>query len=99
MSKVLYRYYIEYSSYDGGTSIRLDEFPVIIETEKTYVIKVDGWRQKRVKKNAYSTYAYDTKEAAKDHFIRRTNNRIGWYEYWMGECKKGLDLIKELENE
>jgi hypothetical protein len=72
---------------------------VIRETEKTYFVK---WgyhpllvNEKRVKKDAYNTFAYDTKAKAKDHFIRRTNKRIAWFDFWKDECKKALELIEE----
>lgn len=97
MSTKLYRYEIEYKSEDGDTSIHLRELPVIRETEKTYFIKKFYWgnEEKRVLKNAYNTYAYATKEQAKQHFIRRTNKRIAWFEFWIEECKKGLELIEQ----
>lgn len=38
MSKVLYRYEIEYKNEDGDTNIRLRQFPVIRETDKCYFI-------------------------------------------------------------
>lgn len=96
MSKVLYRYEIEYRSEDGDTAIHLREFPIVRETEKTYFINKFAWgfSEKRVLKDAYNTYAYDTKEKAKQHFIRRTHKRISWFEFWVEECKKGLDLIE-----
>lgn len=99
MSKVLYRYEIEYRSEDGPTNVRLRELPVMRETDKCYFIRRYYWgsAERRVLKSAYDTYAYDTKEAAKKHFIRRTNHRISWYEYWMEECKKGLELIEEVD--
>lgn len=92
-TEILYRYEINYSSEDGPTSIYLMELPVVRETDKTYFIKQWGWKEKRVSKTAHNTYAYNTKDKAKDHFIRRTNTRIGWFEYWIKECKKALELI------
>lgn len=94
---VLYRYEIEYKSEDGDTAIHLREFPVIRETEHTYFIKRFYWgdAERPVKKNAYNTYAYNTKEKAKQHFIRRTHKRISWYEYWTEECEKALALIEK----
>lgn len=97
--KNLYRYEIEYRNYDDDTQIRLREFTVIRETEHTYFIDANGYpwpkKIKRVSKNAINTYAYDTKEKAKDHFIRRTTKRVLWYKFWIKECKKGLKLINE----
>lgn len=100
MTKVLYRYEIEYQSEDGPTNIRLREIPVLRETEKCYFIARYYWgsQEKRVLKNAYNTYAYASKEAAKQHFIRRTHKRISWFEFWIEECKKGLELIEESED-
>lgn len=103
MTKTLYRYELEYRNEDGDTNIRLRELPVIRETEKCYFI---DWgyhpllkNEKRVSKDAYNTYAYDTKEQAKQHFIRRTNKRIAWFEFWMEECRKGLELIQNESTE
>ncbi len=99
MAKVLYRYEIEYKSEDGDTSVHLRELPVVRETEKTYFINKYAWgfNEKRVLKNAYNTYAYDTKEAAKNHFKRRTRTRIAWFEFWQEECEKALKLIEAEE--
>lgn len=94
-AKVLYRYEIYYKNYDGDTDLVLREYKVLEETDKTYVIDVN-WRRKRVKKDAYNTYAFNNKEDALDHLIRRTRKRISWYEYWIEECNKALELAKEL---
>lgn len=95
----LYRYEIEYQSEDGPTRVYLREIPVIRETEKTYFVKRFYWgdHERRISKTAYNTYAYNTKEKAKQHFIRRTETRIRWFEFWIEECKKGLELIEEAE--
>lgn len=90
---VLYRYEIEYKSEDGDTSVHLREFKVIEETEKTYVIRT-YWRNKRVKKDAYNSYAYAQKDKALAHFIRRTNKRIAWFEFWQEECEKAVKLAE-----
>lgn len=97
--KYLYRYEIEYSNADDpNTSVRLREIPVIKETDKTYFVKRFYWGgERRILKDAYDTYAYATKEDAKKHFIRRTNSRISWYEYWTKECEKGLKLIEVIK--
>ncbi len=101
--KILYRYEIEYRSEDGDTQVTLRELPVFRETEATYFVghqyqtsELFGSKLKRVRKNAMNTYAYDTKEKAKEHFIRRTNDRIRWFHFWMDECEKALELIKAL---
>jgi hypothetical protein len=94
--KVLYRYEIEYKNDDGDTQVRLREHPIIRETQATYFIKASyPIAEKRVSKFAYNTFAYDTKEKAKEHFIRRTNTRIKWFNYWIEECEKGLELIEK----
>lgn len=99
--KTLYRYVIEYKSIDDDTSVQLIEYPVIRETDRTYFIRdlyAGGYppKERRVLKDAMNTFAYDTKEKAKDHFIRRTNTRIKWFEFWIEECEKGLDLMEKL---
>lgn len=92
---VLYRYEIEYSSEDGPTAIDLREIPIIRETEKTYFVhRHYGYGERRILKDAHNTYAYSSKEQAKQHFIRRTHKRIAWYEYWIEECQKALKLIQ-----
>lgn len=99
MTKVLYRYEIEYRNEDGDTAVHLRELPVIRETEKTYFVNRFYWgcSERAIKKDAYNTYAYDTKEKAKQHFIRRTHKRISWYEYWTEECEKAIKLIEANE--
>lgn len=93
MTEKLYRYEIEYKSEDGDTNIYLRELKVLQETDKTYLVD-NRFFKKRVVKGAYNSYAYDTKGAARQHFIRRTNKRIAWFEFWIEECKKALELIK-----
>ena len=94
---MLYRYEIDYKTIDGETSILLREFPIIRETEYTYFINnaVYGYKLKRVSKKANKTYAFDTIEEARKHFISRTETRIAWFEFWIKECKKGLKLIQK----
>jgi len=100
--KKLYRYEIEYKNEDSDTRVVLREFPVARETEYTYFIaegdrvlaQILGRKEKKVKKNAMNTYAYDTKEKAKEHFIRRTETRIRWFNFWIEECEKGLEIMK-----
>jgi len=99
MSKVLYRYIIDYRSEDNDTDVRLMELPVIRQTEKMYYVKRYYWgdAERGIRKDAHNTYAYDTKEKAKSHFIRRTGSRISWYDYWKNECEKALDLIQKVD--
>ena len=97
--KKIYRYEIYYSNSEGDeTNVVLREYPVIRETEHTYFINpvYSPHKEKRVLKDAMNTFAYSTKEKAKDHFIRRTETRIRWFEYWIKECKKGLELIERV---
>ena len=98
----IYRYEIQYSDSDGNyTQVLLREYPVLRETEHTYFIDnprysalVFDKKEKQVRKDAMNTFAYNTKEKAKENFIRRTTTRLSWYKYWIKECKKGLKLIK-----
>lgn len=97
--KTLYRYEIRYTGEDGDTKVYLREFPVERETKHTYFIDklvygIRISREKRISKTAYNTFAYDTKEKAKDHFVRRTQRRIEWFKFWSDECKRALKLIK-----
>lgn len=99
MIKTLYRYEIEYSNADDPeTRVNLTEHPVIRETEHSYFIKRYrfGSLERRVGKNAYNTFAYDTKEKAKEHFVRRTTKRISWFTFWIEQCEKALEIAKGL---
>lgn len=93
--KLLYRYEIEYRNEDGNTRIRLNTYNIIRETEHCYWIYPTYYqgKLKRVRKTAYNTFAYDSKEKAKEHFIRRTKTRIKWFKFWIEECEKALELI------
>lgn len=96
-AKILYRYEIGYRNADDDTSIILREYKVVRETELTYFIE-HMWRLKQVRKEYVpNAFAHDTKEDAKEHFIRRTNTRIRWYAFWKEECEKGLELIKDIK--
>lgn len=87
---VLYRYEIEYRSEDGDTRIVLRELPVIRETYRCYFIKRHyfGNTERRVLKRAMNTYAYDTKEMAKDNFIRRTKKEFNGINFGSKNVKK-----------
>ncbi len=97
--KKLYRFEIEYKSYEEETKVVLREYPVLRETDHMYFIR-DPYsfsyppKEKRVLKSAMNKFAFDTEEEAKDHFIRRTTKRIQWFEFWIDECKTGLNLIE-----
>lgn len=104
--KTLYRYEIEYQSYDGDTEVRLIELPVFRETEFTYFVghqyqtsEMFGRKLRRVLKNAMNTYAYDTKEKALENFKIRTSKRIKWYEFWKEECEKALKIAEGLNHD
>jgi hypothetical protein len=94
----LYRYEISYKSYEDETDVYCREIPIIKETDCFYFIApikpVAGDKPKRVSKSSMRAYAYSTKQEAKEHFIRRTNRRIDWYEFWIKECQKGLEIIE-----
>lgn len=103
--KILYRYEIEYSNADDpDTKVDLIELPVIRETEHTYFVghqyqtlEMFGRKLRRVSKDAYNTFAYDSKEKAMDHFKRRTFRRIQWFEYWKKECENALEIVSNQE--
>lgn len=99
--KVLYRYEIEYSNADDpDTRVELRKYNVVKETDHSYFIRypypysqVFKGKLRRVSKNAYNTFAYDSKEKAEQHFVRRTTKRISWYKYWIEQCENGLEII------
>lgn len=103
--KVLYRYEIEYSNADDpDTRVDLKKYDVVKETDYSYFIsypypysQVFKGKLRRVSKNAYSTFAYDTKEKAMEHFKRRTFRRIQWFEYWKKECENALEIVSNQE--
>lgn len=98
-TSVLYRYEIEYKSEDGDTNVYLREFKVLEETDKTYLIEINSWTHKRIRKTAYNAYAHTQKQKALDHFVRRTSKRISWFEFWKQECEKALELAKDINPE
>lgn len=83
--KYLYRYVSEYPTGD----IRLLSFPIIKETECTYLISVtrmSSYRltlpfEKRVMKKARSSFAYSSKEKALENYIARTKRYL-WILRW-----------------
>lgn len=100
--KTIYRYEIQYRSEDGDTQVRLITYPVVRETDYTYFIELPTYARfagklKHVKKDAYNTFAYDTKEKALEHFKRRTRRRIDWFNFWREECEKALELAKDIK--
>lgn len=101
--KNLYRYEIQYQNTDGDeTKVYLREFEVKRETESSYFVELPTYARfsgklKRINKNAYNTFAYDTKEKALDHFKRRTFRRIQWFDYWKEECEKALEIAETIK--
>ena len=61
---------------DPEPKVILEEFNVIRETPKCYIIRVN-YKEKRVLKNAKSTYAYDTKEKALFNYKKRCLSNLG----------------------
>lgn len=95
----IYRYEIYYSNPEElETTVRLREFNVERETEYTYFIQDPRkYRLKQVRKPDWENanrFAYESKEDAMKHFIRRTKKRIGWYKYWLEECEKALEIAQ-----
>lgn len=97
--KVLYRYEISYKNYEDDTDIYLRELKVLQETDKTYLVQNHYYQKKRIRKSSYNAYAHAQKEKALEHFVRRTNKRIRWYEYWTEECKKSLELAENMKGD
>lgn len=97
-TNVLYRYEIRYKNWDDGdTDLTLRQLKVIEETDKTYLVEVYWGKNKRIRKSSYNAYAHAQKDKALAHFIRRTSKRVSWYEFWVEECDKALDLAKNME--
>jgi len=97
-TNVLYRYEIGYKNYDDGdTRVFLRELRVVEETDKTYL--VDNYHQKkRILKSSFNAYAHAQKDKALAHFKRRTSKRVSWYEFWVEECNKALELTSQLDD-
>lgn len=99
--KKLYRYEIEYTNeYNSQTNVYLKEYQVVRETESYYFIVDDSKYvfgdkkyNRKIKKNAYNTFAYDDKSKAMQHFKRRTAKRISWYKYWIEQCENALEIV------
>lgn len=108
MQDFIFRYELEYSNSDGDeTSVVLQKHKVIKETEHSYFIKKTKYpvldnKLKRVPKCKIGTgsyknrFAYASRDDALKHFINRTQKRINWYEYWTDECKKAIEIAKEM---
>lgn len=96
--KVIYRYELDSATQDYHAGLKLRRYTVVKETAKTYFIinPKSPSKLKQVRKVAAKTFAYDTKEKALKHYINRTNTRIRWYEYWVANCRVGLDLAENI---
>jgi len=57
---------------EENISVHYDEFLVISETEKSYLIKTYNGKTKRVIKNCKGSFAHETKEIAFENFKYRT---------------------------
>lgn len=103
--KQLYRYVIEYSSSElcSETKIILKTYTVLKETDCFYYIdkqetRFGGYsmlRAIKVGKNVKNTFAYDDKNKAQKNFIKRTESRIGYLNYFTDECETALKIIKK----
>lgn len=104
--KELYRYEIEYSNTELGidTDIKLNIYTVLRETDFFYYIDKNEPKHryfytpkinKKIGKNVKNTFAYDTKEKAKLNFIKRTESRIGYLNYFKHQCKIALKIIEK----
>lgn len=97
-TNVLYRYEIGYRNYDDGeTRLFLRELKVLEETDKTYLVQ-NYHQKKRIRKSSFNAYAHAQKDKALAHFKRRTTKRVSWYEFWVEECNKALELTKQIES-
>lgn len=74
----LYRYSQKHAGW--GPRVRREEFPVIRETDKTYVIKtfgaLNGKPDKFVRKTGKKLFAYPTEAAALKSFIARKDRQL-----------------------
>lgn len=92
----LYRYEIEYKADGESTALHLRAYQVVKTTAAMYFIEPSYGKQKRVLKEAMNKFAYASKADALDHFKRRTENRIRWYDYWQKNCKVALILADRI---
>jgi len=100
--KFLYRYEIKYGlgrqdqEFYIATDVALMKYKIYRETQSSYFIrpKLSDDKLKRVAKFARATFAYTSKEKAKENFIKRTEKRIEILKFFKSECKKALKVIK-----
>jgi len=62
----------------GTPRVKLREFNVRRETEKSYFIYKSYKKDRRISKTAKSTYAYNTKEKALDNFKHRCRKNLSY---------------------
>lgn len=80
--------------------VRLSSFRIIRETEKSYVIRGDGWKngkpkEKFVLKGKGKRFAYDTIEAAKESYLIRKFRQIQHLEHQLKKAKAGEKAAEE----
>ena len=64
---------------------------------KKRVLKLEKFNNGYQQTGEYTKrFAYINKSDAKLNFIKRTQRRIAWYDFWKEECEKGLKIIKSL---
>lgn len=108
-NKVLYRYKEEvkqgilfnYPLVD----VFLDEYKVIKETEKSYLINIynsnifdfgNKWVLKTTNKNSRKRFAYDTKEAALVNYITRRRKQVELLTRQLRAAEEGLKQAEEI---
>ena len=78
--------------------LELNEYELTGETPKGYWIGYSNEKLKWVPKESRKRYAYPTKEAALENFIKRTRKRVKIIEYDLDCCKKALVLAQQEVN-
>ena len=90
----LYRYQLVYNYETEKADLKLESFPVVRESEKSYWIQLSELfpeRQKVVRKDARKTYAYSTQKKALYSYIRRTTNRVQYLQRDLNDAHRGLE--------
>ncbi len=80
--------------------VELKEFVVVRTTEHCYFIKkynMTHLKEKRVMKDAKSTYAYDTKEKALKNFYERQRRALMFCKLNLKIAHRYLDKAKEMK--
>ena len=98
MKKNLFRYELAGDVDEFSDYFWLRRFDIIKETQKGYWIKVFGKKnnKKWCAKNSLSSFAYTSKEKAKNNYICRTIKRIEILKYYLRQCESGLKKIKSI---